>query len=140
MKKIFIILIILLALLISAVWWSKTLQKNNTDIISTKGIHWHPKLTIYIKGEKLEIPANVGIGAVHLPIHTHEDITNDIIHLEFDSMVRKQDILLKQFFNSWGKEIYSFGSVIKMTVSGQENTELGEYVMRDGDEIILRYD
>jgi len=140
MKKIFIISIVVIILLIGAVWWSKSFQTNDTNIISTTGLHWHPKLVIYVKGEKLEIPADVGIGAVHLPIHTHEDITSDIIHLEFGSMVRKQDILLKQFFKSWNKDINSLGLIVKMTVNGQENTELGEYIMKDKDEIELWYD
>ena len=139
MKKIFAISILVFALLMGAAWWSKTLQRNDANIISTNGIHWHPKLAIYVKGEKLEIPANIGIGTVHLPVHTHEDITSDIIHLEFGSMVRKQDILLKEFFKSWNKDINSFGSTVKMTVNGEENTEFENYLIQEGDKIEIRY-
>lgn len=111
-----------------------------SDIVSRSGFHWHPELAIYVKGEKQEFPPNIGIGAVHQPIHTHDDATQGIVHLEFQDLVRKQDIMLGQFFKSWGKDIQSFGTDIKMTVNGQENAELGNYIMQDKDKIELRYD
>ena len=111
-----------------------------SDIISKAGFHWHPKLAIYVKGEKQEIPTNIGIGAVHQQIHTHEDATEGVIHLEFQGLVRKQDIVLSQFFKNWGKDINSFGANIKMTVNGKENTEFENYIMQDKDKIELRYD
>ena len=110
------------------------------DIISRNGFHWHPELAIYVKGEKQEFPANIGIGAVHQPIHTHDDATQGIVHLEFQGLVRKQDITLGQFFKSWDKDIRSFGTNMKMTVNGQENTELENYHMQDKDKIELRYE
>lgn len=110
------------------------------DIISRKGIHWHPELAIYVKGEKQEIPANIGIGAVHQPTHTHDDAVQGIIHLEFEGLVRKNDTTLGQFFKVWNKDIQSFGTNVKMTVNGQENTELGSYIMKDKDKIELRYE
>lgn len=111
-----------------------------SEIISRNGFHWHPELTIYVKGEKQEFPANIGVGAVHQPIHTHDDAKDGIVHLEFQGLVRKQDITLGQFFKSWGKDIGSFGANVKMTVNGQENTELGNYQMQDKDKIELRYE
>lgn len=110
------------------------------DIVSRNGFHWHPELAIYVKGEKQEIPANIGIGAVHQPIHTHDDAKDGIIHLEFQGLVRKQDIALGRFLKSWGKDIRSFDANVKMTVNGQENTELENYTMQDKDKIELRYD
>ena len=44
-----------------------------SDIVSRNAFHWHSELAIYVKGEKQEIPSNIGIGAVHQPIHTHND-------------------------------------------------------------------
>ncbi len=110
------------------------------DIISRNGFHWHPELAIYVKGEKQEFPANIGIGAVHQPIHTHEDAKDGVVHLEFQGLVRKQDITLGQFFKSWGKDIQSFGTNIKMTVNGAESTEYENYLMQDKDKIELRYE
>ena len=44
-----------------------------SEIVARNGLHWHPKLSIYIKGKKQEIPANLGIaGQIHQEIHTHE--------------------------------------------------------------------
>lgn len=34
----------------------------------------------------------------------------------------------------------SFGSTVKMTVNGQENTELDNYPMQNGDKIKLEYE
>ena len=101
-------------------------------------MHWHPQLEIYVKGEKQEIPQNVGIGAVHSPMHTHDDLP--IIHLEYSGVVRNDDIMLGQFFKVWERDMNSFGSNMKMTVNGEESTEFGDYVMRDGDKIELRYE
>lgn len=110
------------------------------DIISRNGFHWHPELAIYVKGEKQEFPANIGIGAVHQPIHTHDDAAQGIVHLEFQGLVRKQDITLGQFFKGWGKDIRSFGTNVKMTVNGKENIEYENYQMQDKDKIELRYE
>lgn len=111
------------------------------DIISRNGFHWHPELAIYVKGEKQEIPANIGIGSVHQPIHTHtDDNKQGVIHLEFQGLARKQDVELGQFFKNWGKDMQSFGTNMRMTVNGQENTELENYQMQDKDKIELRYE
>ncbi len=131
----------IMVLIVGLFAWSKFLQNNDPDVISHNGFHWHPELVIYVKGEKQEFPANIGLGAVHKPIHTHvEDAKDGIVHLEFQGLVRKQDITLGQFFNSWGKDINSFGTSVKMTVNGQENTELENYHMQDKDKIELRYE
>ncbi|OGG57516.1 hypothetical protein A2853_04060 [Candidatus Kaiserbacteria bacterium RIFCSPHIGHO2_01_FULL_55_17] len=112
--------------------------RTDPDVIADAGMHWHPMLEMYVKGEKIEIPQNIGIGAVHQPMHTHDDLP--IIHLEFPGMVRTQDILLGRFFDIWGKDMGSFGTNMMMTVNGKENTEYGNYMMRDGDKIALRYE
>ncbi len=138
MKNFFAIVALVIILLIGGVWWSKSLQSKDSNVLSRNGIHWHPELTIYVKGEKIEIPQNVGIGAVHMPIHTHDDLP--ILHLEFQGLVRKQDITLGQFFRNWDKDINSFGTNVKMTINGVENTELENYVMQDKDKIELRYE
>ena len=111
-----------------------------SDIVSRSGFHWHPELTIYIKGEKMEIPENIGIGAVHQPIHTHDDSDLGVVHMEFQGLARKQDVTLGQFFKNWGKDMRSFGANMKMTVNGKESTEYENYVMRDKDKIELRFD
>jgi len=144
MKKFVTIVVLVIILLVGGAWWSKSLQSNDPNIISKNGIHWHPELTILIKGEKQTIPQNIGIGPQYpsnmTPVHTHDDATEGIIHLEFEGVVRKKDITLGQFFGIWGKDINSFGSNVKMTVNELENNELLNYVMHDKDKIILNYE
>lgn len=108
------------------------------DTITRRGLHWHPELAIFVKGEKQEIPANLGIGAVHQPMHTHD--SSGIIHLEFQGSVRKQDLTLGQFFKNWGKDMRSFGANMAMTVNGAETAEYENYSMRDKDVIELRFE
>lgn len=138
MKTILIIAGATVALLIGGVWWSSSVQTRDPNVIARSGLHWHPTLTIYLKGERLEIPRNIGIGAVHQPVHTHDD--PPIIHLEFGGVVKKEDIMLGQFFKSWGSDMRSLGANMRMTVNGEENTEYENYVMQDGDAIELRYE
>lgn len=151
MKNIFIIGGIAILLLVGGVWWSKSLQESDPNVISTRGVHWHPQIEIYVQGEKQEIPANIGIGMQYAStptfdqnmrmtaMHTHEP--DGTIHLEFPARVMREDTKLKNFFAIWGKDMMSdFGTLAKMTVNGEENAELGEYEMKDGDKIELRYE
>jgi len=139
MKNVFIIGVVVAALLFGgAVIWSQWLEDNDPNIIARDGLHTHPELTIYVKGEKIEIPQNIGLGAVHMPMHTHNDLP--VIHLEFPGIVKSGDVVLEQFFKVWGKSMDSFGTNMTMTVNGEENTEYGSYQMKNGDKIELRYE
>lgn len=130
----------LIALLISGLIWYMTTRPPTLDseIVSRNGLHWHTDLAIYVKGKKQEIPNNIGIGAVHQPIHTHDE--KDVVHLEFQGQVLKKDIVLGQFFKNWNKDMRSFGANMKMTVNGKENIEYENYIMQDKDRIELRYE
>lgn len=138
MGKILVLVGLILLLLIGGTWWSKEGSENSDDLVSRTGIHWHPTLEIYVNDEVQEIPQNLGIIGVHGPMHTHEDLPN--IHLEFEGMVIRNDIKLQRFFDVWNKEFNEFGDTVVMTVNGEVNEELGEYEMRDGDKIVLRYE
>ena len=138
MKSFLIIGLVAIAALVGAVWWSNSLSSSDPSVISRNGIHWHPQLEIYVKGEKIEIPHGLGLSGVHNPIHTHDDLP--IIHLEFEGLVKQDDVRLGDFFSVWGKDMRSFGTNMRMTVNGQENTEFENYHMRDGDKIELRYE
>lgn len=139
MKNFFIFIVVAVVLLVGGAIWSKQAQESDPDLISSNGLHWHPLLTVNVKGMKQEMPANLGIlGSTMGPIHTHEP--SGEIHLEFPGVVRKEQITLGQFFKTWGKEFNSFGSNVKMTVNGKENTEYENYVMQDMDNIELSYE
>lgn len=122
------------------IWYVATRPPTlESDIISRSGIHWHPELTIYIKGEQQNIPKDIGLaGTIHKPVHTHDE--DGVIHLEFQGLVLKSDITLGQFFNNWNKNIRSLGVNMKMTVNGKENTEYENYIMQDKDKIELSYE
>ena len=108
------------------------------EILAQNGLHWHPELAIFVKGEKQEIPANIGIGVTHNPVHTHD--SSGVIHLEFPGLVRGDDVKLGRFFKVWDRDLMTFGRSVRMIVNGEENVELQNYRMKDGDKIELRYE
>lgn len=119
------------------------------QIVAKNGLHWHPKLTIYINGQKQEFTDNIGLGAVHQPMHTHvEDYKDGVIHMEMEGVVTKDETKLSNFFKVWGKEfsstqIFDKKSTaerkITMAVNGKESKDYGNYLMKDGDKIEIRY-
>lgn len=137
-------------LVVGSIVWSRASESSGPSFIARNGLHWHPTLEIYVRGERIEIPADIGTGSQYagMPtydadmrmtaMHTHHDVP--IIHLEFPGLVRTDDITLGQFFTIWGKDMRSFGTNMRMTVNGVENTEFESYIMRDGDMITLHYD
>jgi hypothetical protein len=135
-------------LVVGLVVWIVTLPRvADGEFLSKTGIHYHPHLTITIKGENIPIPKDVGIGAVHNPVHTHD--ADGIVHLEFEGVVKKEDTKLGKFFEVWGKDFSKdsimgnktgAGGTVKMKVNGAENTEFENYLMKDGDKIEIIYE
>lgn len=129
-------------------WWIvKQPQTPPSDIISKSGIHWHSELSIYINGQKQEIPANIGIGVTHQPIHTHD--ATGVIHLEIQGLITKDSIKLGQFFKIWGKQFNANcifdscngpGGKVKMLVNGRDSADFDNYLMQDKDKIEIRYE
>ncbi|MDP1625302.1 MAG: hypothetical protein Q8L64_06100 [bacterium] len=138
MKNGIIITVISALILVGGAWWV-TAPSKDPNVITKKGIHWHPELEIYVKGEKIEIPQGIGLsGTVHNPLHTHEDLP--IIHLEYGGKVTKDDTKVTNFFRVWGKSFGEFGNNVTMSVNGVENMELENYQMKDKDKVVLRYE
>ena len=129
---------------------SKSSGIPDDQIVVRNGLHWHPRLEIYINGEKQEIPANVGIlPTKHEEIHTHEDNKEGIIHMEMQGIVTKEETRLGRFFEIWGKKFSSsqiFDSknssegAVKMLVNAKTNKDFENYQMHDGDKIEIRYE
>ncbi|MGH9782986.1 MAG: hypothetical protein ACRD88_02270 [Terriglobia bacterium] len=116
------------------------------DVVSRLGLHRHVELRITIKGMQQDIPENLGIGVQHNPIHTHD--RDGVIHLEFQGFVTMDDLRLREFFKVWGKRFnrncifeYCNGpdGNVTMLVNGVENREFESYVMKDKDNIEIRY-
>ena len=138
-----IVIFATIVLSVGLIWWAKANQISVTtspdsDIVSMSGIHYHPELEIYVKGEKIEIPQNIGLVGGHKPIHTHDDVP--IVHLEYQTKVTNEDTRLGGFFEVWGKDFKEFGQNVTMTVNGEPNTEYENYEMKDKDKIVLRYE
>jgi len=133
------------AIILGLLWWtgsSNRLPQSTGDLVASNGIHWHPVLTIYVDDVRQEIPASVGLVGGHQPIHTHaEDAADGVLHFEFSGAVRKGDLRLDNFFRIWGnKDIETaFGTLRRMTVNGEENTEYGAYAVGERDTIELFY-
>lgn len=146
--KRFLIMVLITIPIGGLVWYGATRPSiPEIDIVSKNGLHWHPGLTITFNGQKQEIPADIGIGAVHQTIHTHDN--SGTLHLEIPGLVKKEDVSLGRFFKIWGKQfsqncIFDLcngpkGKVI-MLVNGKENTEFGNYLMQDKDKIEIKYE
>lgn len=144
MKNNSLTLIVIGVLLVGAfgalVWYASVEPSvADAEVLSRKGLHWHPELTVYVKGVRQSIPANVGIGAVHNPIHTHD--TSGTIHLEMQGLVMRNNTTLGEFFKVWNKKMGDFGTATpRMLVNGEEVSALTDYPMKDQDKIELYFE
>jgi len=116
------------------------------EVVSRSGLHWHAGLRIVIKGKRWDPPANVGIGVVHNPVHTHDP--DGVVHLEFKGLVTTEDLRLSEFFRAWGERFdrdcileycNGAGGTVRMFVNGEENREFERYMMKDRDKIEITY-
>ncbi len=145
------------------IWWSRSstsIVENSGDLVSETSIHWHPELTISVKGVKQEIPAHIGIGMQYAGhpqndpmmmmtnMHTHDN--SGTLHWEvMHGPVKKDDVKLSNFFSVWGKTfnancIFEFcngpDGQVKMFVNGKENIEFENYLVNDKDKIEISYE
>src|SRR3989344_810647 len=105
-------------------------------------IHWHPKLTIELNGQKQTIPADIGATGVHYPVHTHD--ATGVLHYEINDPT-PENMRLHYFFEKvWGRPFNGTcildycnndSGTVKMFVNGKENYEFENYMPRDGDDI-----
>lgn len=111
-------------------------------------IHWHPHVTILIKGQSITVPANVGLQpTAHMPVHTHE--ADNILHWEVERPT-VENMQLGYFFNTvWKRKLSSecildncngADGTVKMYVNGSPNGEFDHYMPRDGDEIKIVFE
>lgn len=134
--------------------------QSDSNIVSDTGIHWHANLSIKIKGQSVEIPADIGIGEAYAStpfynpetgesdVHTHD--TTGQIHWEIDQgPVTKDHVTVGSFFQVWGKTFNQNQildkqngpeGTVKMFVNGKENTDFENYVIHDNDQIEIRYE
>lgn len=121
---------------------SYVLNTCTSDALTT--FHIHPRLTILINGKNYVVPANIGAGLTCLrPIHTHDD--SGTIHVESPT---QKDFTLGDFFAIWAQpfskdQILNYKSDsshgIVMTVDGQPNSEYGNLILKDKQQIAIEY-
>lgn len=116
-----------------------------------ESIHWHATPSIYICGQKREIPAPAG--DAHLgydDLHTHSD---RLIHVE-SVVTNRRQITLGRFFGGIGikfsgQQIWDRKNSdlcdgkpasVKLLVNGNEDPEFENYVIADGDRIEIRFE
>lgn len=106
------------------------------------GMHIHPHLKIVINGSERAIPSEIGVSPGCMrPIHTHDG--TGVIHLEFPVT---QEVRLGQFFQIWQQPFSqqqildrTIGAedVLRVTVNGEETSELENLVLHDKDDIVI---
>ena len=110
--------------------------------------HTHSTLSIFIDGDEISIPQNIGIQDSVCPdgmrgIHTHDD--SGRLHIETPSQVIAP---IGAFFNIWGETFNSeqiFDNIansdneVVMRVNGVINDEFENYIMLDGDNVEIFY-
>jgi len=146
------IAVITIAILFGGVFLFSNQQSQETQvpkdqIVAQNGLHWHPTLLISIKGKQQEIPKDIGIGATHQPIHTHD--ANGTLHMEMNGLITKEQTKLGNFFRIWGKEFNSScifdkcngrEGKVRFFVNGQESNKFENYLMKDKDKIEIKYE
>ena len=109
-----------------------------------QGFHIHPTLEIIVNGEKVEVPANIGVQATCMTaLHTHTP--DGLIHVESSE---KRDFSLADFFAVWNQpfskeEVLSYKAdathEIKMTINGEAVNTFENTILKDGDHIVVTF-
>jgi hypothetical protein len=108
--------------------------------------HFHPHLSLYLNGDGIPIPTNVGIDPSASPeamasLHTHS--SDGTIHVEGMSRAT-----LGQLFEIWGVTFSkaqlgpyraSGDRVVRMWVDGKRSTAFGEQQLADGQRIVIAF-
>lgn len=118
--------------------------------------HIHPRLSIFILGNRYPIPYNIGVTATCTkPVHTHDanaanggyNPSTDPALIHVESPVARA-FALADFFHVWGPiftptQILTYANdgtnVVSMTVNGAPSTAFGSLVFDDGQDIVITY-
>lgn len=125
----------------------KTLTGNayaNPPMDSMGMMHFHPMLTLVVDGKQETVPAQIGIDPTlwndhsldsygmtgMAPLHTHD--TSGTVHVE--SYVNRY-YTFGEFLDIWGLNMTGYN--VFMTVNGQTVSDYKNYILHDGDKIVL---
>lgn len=110
------------------------------------GEHFHPRIEIYVRGERIEVPVNIGIDPARPPtdmagVHTHD--TAGTIHNEAGT-----GATLGQFFSVWGIPFSATelgphqaggDQKVRMWVDGEPSQAYGDLELADGQQIVVAF-
>lgn len=111
-----------------------------------ESFHVHALLSVFVDGEQVNVPANIGIdpaGRFHSPLHTHTP--DGVIHFEADEPA---PFTLAQVFTMWGVELTADrlgaytpegGKRIYVYVNGEPVEDFTGYELQQGDNIVVAY-
>lgn len=145
--------IIQLAAVLLAVGAAVALLSFSTRGGMNASLHQHPHVEIYVQGTAVAIPTDIGINSslwhdhsmdeyrqmeTMSPIHTHD--AGGTIHLEMGTW---HPCTLGDFFDVWGQpfgpgEVLSYRGPVSLTVDGKPNSEFGDLMLQDGQQIVIR--
>jgi len=97
--------------------------------------HIHPKLSISVDGENLEIPADIGITPDCMrEIHTHD--TSGSVHVE---SVSEKSYIFADVLNILGFGIEQPGFITRLTVNGEFDDNNINFALEDEQDIQLEF-
>ena len=114
--------------------------------VGDESYHVHALLSVYVDGEQVLVPANVGLDPAvgfESPLHTHTP--DGVIHIEADDPAT---FTLQQVFTIWGVEFTGdrLGGYtpagdkrIHVYVNGERLPDASDYELQQGDNIVVAF-
>lgn len=114
--------------------------------VGDESYHVHALLSVYVDGEQVPVPTNIGIdpsSGYHSPLHTHTP--DGVIHFEADN---PSPFTLQQVFTMWGVD-FTAGRLgaytpqgdktLHVYVNGDPVDDPVSYEIREGDNVVVAY-
>ena len=114
--------------------------------VGDESYHVHALLSVFVDGEPVIVPANIGIDTTtgyHSPLHTHTP--DGVIHFEADEPAA---FTLGQFFTMWGVDFSAqrLGALtpqgdnsVQVYVNGSLVEDPETYAINEGDNVVVAY-
>ena len=114
--------------------------------VGDESYHVHALLSVFVDGEQVPVPTNIGIdqsGGYHSPLHTHTP--DGVIHFEADE---PSPFTLQQVFAMWGVDFSAdrLGAYtpdaekqIHVYVNGERVADPAGYAINNGDNVVVAY-
>ncbi len=114
--------------------------------VGDESYHIHALLHVYVDGQPVSVPANIGIDAsrgIEPSLHTHD--TSGVIHME---AAHPYPFTLGEFFNVWGVRFSGtqLGSYtdsgserVRVYANGRPISDPTSYVLKAHDNIVVAY-